>query len=222
MDLQLEMPSVVAQKLISRDADIGLVPVAVIPLLSNPRIVSPYCIGAVGPVDSVMLYSETPVENLDTIYLDYQSRTSVRLAQLLAREHWKVNPEFVNAEPGFEEKIGGNTGGVVIGDRTFLLNKKFKYCYDLAEEWQKMTGLPFVFAAWVSLGTADEDFLNRFSSALEYGLDHREEALKGVSIPGANEQELIHYINKSISYDLDSDKQKGLDLFLNQIKKHNF
>ncbi len=87
--LTQETPAQCAQKLLSNEIDIGLVPVAVIPLLKNPQIVSPFCIGSNGVVKTVCLFSEVPLEEINTIYLDYQSRTSVLLVQLLMKEYWK-------------------------------------------------------------------------------------------------------------------------------------
>ncbi|MDX1942329.1 MAG: MqnA/MqnD/SBP family protein, partial [Saprospiraceae bacterium] len=91
IELQLDMPSVCAQKLKDGRADIGLVPVAVIPELKTPHIISDYCIGTVGAVKTVCLYGERPIEEWNALYLDYQSRTSVELTKLLLKEYWKLD-----------------------------------------------------------------------------------------------------------------------------------
>src|SRR5687768_5763961 len=148
--LQLDIPSVCAEKLVSGQADLGLVPVAVLPQLKEYYLVSDFCIGAVGAVDSVMLYSFVPLGEIEEVLLDYQSRTSLLLARVLAKEYWKICPRWVNAGEGFENDIRDRTAAVVIGDRTFSLSGKFPFQYDLSAEWHKMTGLPFVFACWVA------------------------------------------------------------------------
>src|SRR5690606_20335445 len=122
-----------ARKLIHNEVDLGLVPIAVIPQLNNAQIVSDYCIGAIGKVKSVLLLSDVRLEENESIYLDYHSRTSVRVCQLLSKEFWKISTNFVKAEPGFETQITAKTAGVIIGDRTFNLPKKFNYVYDLSE-----------------------------------------------------------------------------------------
>ncbi len=119
IDLQLDIPSTCAQKLMDGIVDIGLVPVAIIPKLKEAHIISDYCIGAVGKVASVCLYSEVPLNEIKTILLDYQSRTSVTLVKVLAREHWKISPEWQNASENFENSVSGTTAAVIIGDRTF-------------------------------------------------------------------------------------------------------
>ena len=121
IDLQLDIPSVCAQRLRDGDADLGLIPVAAIPELEQPYIISDYCIGATGVVKTVAIFSEVPIEEMTHLYLDYHSRTSVQLAQVLLREYWQVQPELIQATPGFEREIGGTKGAVIIGDRTMGL-----------------------------------------------------------------------------------------------------
>ena len=171
IDLSLDIPSDCAKKLMENEVDLGLVPVAIFPQLKEHYIVSDYCIGANGKVDTVALFSEVPLNEIKSIYLDYQSKTSVNLVQVLAREYWNINPEWINTEVGYEEKISGTTAGVIIGDRTFNLSKTYQYKYDLAEAWKEFTGLPFVFACWVANKKLPAEFIESFNAALKIGVD---------------------------------------------------
>ena len=128
IDLQLDIPSVCADKLVAGTVDLGLVPVASIPKLQHPHIVSDFCIGADGAVKTVCIFSDCPIEDLTHLYLDFHSRTSVQLAQVLLREYWNIQPILMQAKEGFIEKINGTTGAVVIGDRTIGLDLKHEYC----------------------------------------------------------------------------------------------
>jgi chorismate dehydratase len=217
INLVLDIPSICASKLASGEADLGLVPVAVIPHLSNPHIISDYCIGAVGAVRTVCIYSDVPLEAVTHIYLDYQSRTSVALAQILLRDYWKKQVEFLPAPQGFERNISGTTAGVIIGDRAIEAELRHKYSYDLSAAWLEHTGLPFVFAAWVANRPLDPNFIARFNIALKMGLDHIPELifLLPTEFPHFS---LRDYYTKYIQYDLDEAKRKGLALFLEQIK----
>lgn len=217
IDLQQDIPSVCAQKLKDGTVDAGLVPVALLPHLPEYHIISNYCIGAVGKVKSVLLLSHVPLANIKRVMLDYQSRTSVTLVQVLAGEYWKIQPDFVNTTEGFEDTINGTTAAVIIGDRTFGLHTKYEYVYDLAEEWQNFTGLPFVFAVWASNKKLDEAFLTDFNAALRYGMQHKAEAAKLVNLPNVDEAEALEYFEKYISYELDEEKLKGLELFLSYL-----
>lgn len=217
MSVELDIPAICAQKLKDGKVDAGLVPVALLPHLPNYYIISDYCIGAVGTVKSVLLLSKVPLEEIKTVMLDYQSRTSVTLVQVLAREYWKIIPEFINTQAGFEDSITGTTAAVIIGDRTFGLHDKYPYVYDLAQEWLQFTGLPFVFAVWASNKPVDQEFIDAFNQALAYGLKHKKEAaLMGIN-SGVAQDEIVEYYEKYISYELDEAKKQGLQKFLSYL-----
>lgn len=218
IDLQLDIPSACAQKLLNNKVDVGLIPVAIIPLLKESYIISDYCIGAVGKVASVCLYSQVPLNEIKTILLDYQSRTSVTLVKVLAKEHWKIQPEWKNAEADFEEKIEGNTAAVIIGDRTFGIEDKYPYHYDLSEEWQKMTGLPFVFACWVANKTLPSEFIVQFNAALKKGLEAIDTVSDEIAANGTYATNVAYYLKNNISYPFDQPKKQGLELFLKHLK----
>jgi chorismate dehydratase len=216
--LSLDIPSECARKLLEGEVDLGLIPVAVIPLLKEAHILPDYCIGADGEVDSVKLYSQVPLNEIKTILLDYQSRTSVTLVRVLANEHWKISPEWKKAESGYEEKISGTTAAVVIGDRTFKLNGTFNYEFDLAGEWKKMTGLPFVFACWVSNKKLETDFIASFCKAMEAGLQDIGTVINAES-PKYSPFDVEKYLTKSLNLRLDTRGEAAIDLFLNKMKQ---
>ena len=205
------MPSDCAKKLLSGEVDLGLVPVAIIPELEEAHIVSSYCIGADGPVESVCLFSEVPLEEIDKILLDYQSRTSVQLVQYLAANKWKIQPKWESADPDFINQIEGKTAAVVIGDRAFTLLEKYEHVYDLSAEWKDCTGLPFVFACWVSNKKLPEDFIMEFENALESGLSQRKQAVEQMA--QTNHENLVRYVESVISYSLDDKKRQAMKLF---------
>lgn len=216
IDLQLDIPSVCAHKLKNHLVDIGLVPIAILPELNEYHLITDYCIGAKGKVDSVKLFSQKPLEELTHVWLDYQSRTSVTLVQVLNHYFWKKNIQFIPAEQGFENKITDTTGAVIIGDRTFGLNQ-YPYQYDLAEEWQKYTGMPFVFACWVSNKPVDAAFESHFNKALNFGINQIKEAVfkNPKNIPGFD---AFDYLKNKISYELDSSKREAMNKFLDLLK----
>ena len=122
--------------------------------------------------------------------------------------------QFIDGGTDFIEHISGVTAGVVIGDRALLQRNVSKYTYDLALAWKQMTGLPFVFAAWVANKKLDPDFIDAFNRANAYGVNHIDEVLATVSFPW---YDLKKYYTQNISYTLTDDKQKGLNLFLEYL-----
>ena len=215
IDLVFDYPSIVAEKLLSDELDLGLVPIAVIPFLKEYHIISDYCIGCDGEVASVCLFSDVPIGEINTILLDYQSRTSVALLKILLNEHWKIAPALVTGSPGYESQIKGNTAGLVIGDRAFKQRKASSYIYDLGLAWKEMTGLPFVFAAWISNKPIANDFETAFNAANKWGIDHIEEVIR--ENPSA-EFDLHEYYHSLIKFRINMAMREAITLFLSKIK----
>ncbi len=210
-----EYPSRIAQMLIEGTIDVGLVPVAVIPKLKEWHIVSDYCIGASSNVASVCLFSETPIEKVEKVLLDYQSRTSVNLARVLLKHHWKLSPVLEDAGIDYRNDIKGTTAGVVIGDRALEQRKISPYIYDLAGEWIRFTGLPFVFAAWIANKQLPGDYLQLFNEANGVGLQNLEAVIAENPF---SLYDLHTYYTHNIDYLLNGEKRQGLDTFLTLLE----
>ena len=216
IELMKAYPAQIAQALLDDTIDIGLVPVAVMPLLKHPQLVSKYVIGTEGEVASVALFSQVPMDQIEKVYLDYQSRTSVALAKILFKQFWKKEVEFLNATEGYINQIHGNTAGIIIGDRALVNIDKFEHIYDLGLAWKAYSGLPFVFAAWVANKPIPLEFIEAFDAANGYGLSHLEDV---IALIPANEQvyDLHKYYTENISYELTPEKKAGLDKFLEAL-----
>jgi chorismate dehydratase len=217
LDLCLDIPSETARKLLNNEVDLGLVPVAIIPLLKNASIISDFCIGSHGPVKTVSIFSNSPIFDINHLILDYQSRTSVLLARILLDKYWKIQPKVTTAKHEFLDEIKNQTAGLIIGDRTIGLENRFPYIYDLSEAWYNFTQLPFVFAAWVSNCAMEDNFVKKFNNALHFGLENIEIVAKE-NQPFYKDFNVLEYYKKYISYDLNADKRKGMGLFLDHIR----
>ena len=216
VEIQLEIPSVCAKKLKNGTVDFGLVPVAIIPELEHPYIISDYCIGTEGAVKTVAIVSDVEISEISDLYLDFHSRTSVQLAQILLREHWKCQPRIHSTKEGFIQQIKGTTAAVVIGDRCIGLDRKHPFYYDLGAAWQEFTGLPFVFACWVSNKPLPTNFIHRFNQAMKVGLDHIPQLIQLLPTSAAD-FDLSAYFNHHISYSFDASKKKALARFLKYL-----
>ncbi len=211
-----DYPAKIAAMLLNDEIDVGLVPVAIIPKLAEAHIITNYCIGTEGEVASVAVFSEVPMEEVTTVLLDYQSRTSVNLAKILLKEYWQRSPVLEDAKEDFRSAIKGTTAGIVIGDRALEQRKISKYTYDLGSAWKAHTGLPFVFAAWVSNKPLGEDFEDAFNRANGYGVSHIEEVVVENPYPS---YDLTKYYTENISYHLDDAKRNGLAVFLQKLSE---
>ncbi|MFH1159875.1 MAG: menaquinone biosynthesis protein [bacterium] len=219
VDLQLDIPSLCADKLKQGTVDLALVPVGAIPELKDPILVSDFCIGAVREVKTVLLLSQVPLKKITEIALDYDSRTSVHLVKVLARHFWKIDSRWKSLEPGGAEQVRGIESLLAIGDKTFRLVKEYPYVYDLAAEWIRFTSLPFVFAVWMAIKPLPEGFLAKFNNALAYGIRRKNEVPEFFSNRIPPEIDVLRYYEENISFVLDEKKLEGMRLFLSFINE---
>ncbi len=216
IELIEDYPANLARALQDNTLDIGLVPVAVIPSLPKSHIISDYCIGATGPVASVCIFSKVPMEQIQSLYLDYQSKTSVNLAKVLLKNYWKKEVKFLEAPTNFIGLIDGTVAAVIIGDRALDKYDSYPFRYDLAEAWIGYTGKPFVFATWVSNKQLDTDFIASFNEANALGLANIDTVIEQLSTDN-NSYSLQTYFTKNISYTLDAAKKEGMAQFLSLL-----
>ena len=214
VELVIDYPSNIAKKLVNDEIDIGLIPVAALPMLTEYHIISDYCIACDGEVASVCLFSEVPLTEIKTILLDYQSHTSVALLKILLNEYWNIHPSLIDASEGYEINIKGNTAGLIIGDRAFQQRLKSKYIFDLGIAWKELTGAPFVFAAWVSNKKLPAGFIDLFNRTNKFGLDNINEVI--ADNPYAL-YDLFHYYSTNIKFNPEFDKLKVIALFLEKL-----
>lgn len=215
-ELVLDYPAHIGEALKQGIVDVGLVPAALIPSFEQSFIVSDYGIAADFDVASVCLFSEVPLEKVETIYLDYQSRSSAALLKILMREFWGIQPALVETkDEGFRTKITGTAAALVIGDRAFEQRRLSTYVYDLAAEWRGFTGMPFVFAVWVSLKPMSQEWIQQFNAANAAGMNYLEEIAEAQKYSAFN---LRTYFQHHIAYRLTPERLKGLERFLELLK----
>jgi chorismate dehydratase len=216
IDLSLDIPADCAQKLIDNQVDIGLIPVAATLNIPDWQIVSDYCIGANGAVNSVFIFSNCEIHEIKYLQMDPESRSSNYLARVLLKNYWKSDPELITNAADYSTSVDKNIAFVQIGDRTFGKTGNYPYVYDLAEEWQKFTGLPFVFAAWIANKPIPTEFIADFNTALKYGLDHRANLFD--ELPTRPDFDVHDYLMHKIDFELNDAKKQALFLFLDYVK----
>jgi len=123
-------------------ADAALVPVA--DYFCHPDLVMIPGLGicADGDVTSVLLQCQRPLSEVRIVRLDPESRTSNTLVQVLMRDRFRISRHLEYSLDADEADAR-----VCIGDRALCAAPAVE-TYDLAGEWKRMTGLPFVFAVW--------------------------------------------------------------------------
>jgi cyclic dehypoxanthinyl futalosine synthase len=210
VELTLAAPSEVARMLAEDEADVALLPVAAAAALGDARLVDAGCISSRGPVRSVVVYSESPLDEIEELALDSSSRTSVVLARVLLHGR-KLTLRGMNPEEALAFAREPKRGAVVIGDPALEHEGTFAHAYDLATAWREKTGLPFVFAAWYARKQLEPAHVELLQNARTIGLDSRGSIAK-------NDSERS-YLTENIRYDLDDDARAGLARFFVEAAK---
>lgn len=215
--LLLSPPAECARSFSAGACDIALVPAGAMPALPEHKIITDYCIGAVKEVKTVLLLGNKKIEDIKTIGLDLESATSVRLIKVLAKHYWKIIPEWLSLDVRNFKDHPGTDAFVVIGDKSIELSRHFTHKRDLAAEWQKFTGLPFVFAVWVCRKDLSEEQIGNFSAALRYGVEHISDVVKKYMAFVDSYFDIEAYYRDNIDYHFDKVKQGSLQKFLNFV-----
>jgi cyclic dehypoxanthinyl futalosine synthase len=216
--LEFALPAEVARRLSEDEADVALMPVAAAAAIGDVKIVPGMAIGSRGPVRSVAIFAERPIEELEEVVLDLSSRTSVVLTRLvLAKRNPRVKFLGMN-ETDARANIMGKRGALVIGDPALSIENKFPHVLDLASAWKEMTGLPFVFAAWCTRNEAlDHDHVEALLAAKERGRrESRALAEEHAKKSGLGVDSLEQYLQTAINYDLREAEIQGLQRFFDE------
>lgn len=209
IDLSVDYPSACAQKVIDDVVDMGIIPVAALLKLPEYYIIGDYCIGSDGAVDSVFIFAQKPITEIQSLRLDVQSRTSNGLARILLKHHWKQDVEIVTE--------GDADAYVLIGDRTFGKKDSMPYVYDLGQYWKEMTGLPFAYAVWVSNKQLPAEFTEAFNRALADGVSHPEDVIAGLPIyPNFDYKK---YLTENLDFHLTAEKRDAIKRYLALYKE---
>ena len=192
-ELLLTPPALCASNFIDGNADIALLPSAVVPRLKDAELVTDFCIGAEGEVRTVVVVSNTPIEEVRRIWLDAHSRTS-DMSDYAVLDTPQEGDAFL-----------------LIGDKVFDHEDEFIYSYDLAAEWREATGLPFAFAVWVARKGTPYEVTDALEEALTFGVERIYEAVQQSDY--RDRPYAYDYLTRNIDFLFDNEKRKALQKF---------
>lgn len=209
LELMKVAPSLCTELFVKGTTDISLVPVGGLKYLKDYEIFTDFCIGADGPVYSVSLLSNCPMEQWTSVYLDTDSQTSVKLAKYLLEEK-NIRVKYMKGLPD-RAYMPKDAAVLMIGDKVFDNESAFMYKYDLAELWKEITSMPFVFAVWVKRSNVDLQFCAEFNEALKFGVANIS-TLKNKVL--TSKLDLLSYLKNNISFEFDQAKKEAMSLFI--------
>jgi len=227
-DISYTVPSRCAEQLREGSADIGIIPAAAYATVHNLLILPDIAIASRQPVRSILLVSALPLEKIKTVALDTSSLTSVALTKVLFAQWWGGGRTFTSMAPDLERMLQTQDAALLIGDPALKVDRSKYKTYDLAEEWIRLTGNPFVFAFWA----VRRESLEKSASKLDLPLIFRQSRDHGLEPSNVSriavewskkldltEQEVRDYLTRNIYYNLDADCMDGLRLFLDYARQ---
>lgn len=214
-DLLLAPPAGCVDNYAEGRADIALIPAAAVPQMKSTNIITDYCVGASGPVRTVVVMSNSPIERVRRIFLDAHSRTSVQLTGYLAAKKWNIAPEWRTlSDYSLVAEARIDDAFLLIGDKVFDHEGLFAYTYDLAEEWKTLTGQPFAFALWVARKGTSYELIDALERSLTLGVESIYEAIVENGFD-RKPYDAYDYLTHNIDFIFNAEKHAALQKFWN-------
>ncbi len=215
-------PAQVAQELDAGELDVGLIPTIELQRIENLSVIPDLCVAATREVRSVLLLCNVEPESIKHLALDENSRTSVALVKILLRDLYGIQPETKIAAPEISSMLEGADAALLIGDPALTVERSGFQVLDLAQEWRRLTGKPFVFAVWaVRSGVVLGENFHLFRHSLEQGQRNIEQLVRLAALEQSlSEAEVREYLTENLSYRLGRDELSGLHEFFERACDH--
>ena len=221
-DIAYTLPSACARSLAEGTADIGIIPAAAYAEIPGLQILPEVAIASRRAVRSILLVSKVPIDKVRSVALDTSSMTSVALTKILFEKWLGGARTYTSMAPVIEQMLVGHDAGLLIGDPALQIDRSRFHTLDLAEEWIRYTGKPFVFAFWAVRNNALQeaapslDLSSVFQNSRDHGLEAS--ALNQIACEWAprleiSEADVRSYLTQNIHYHLDAGCLNGLQLF---------
>lgn len=215
-------PARCADLLAENLVDIALIPVIEYQRINNICLIPDISVSAKQAVRSVILVSKCPIDKINTVALDISSRTSATLVKIILERFYSIKPHYITSPPNLKDMLTVSDSALLIGDPAITVELNNYHVYDLAQEWRKFTGLPFVFALWAvnncwSDNAIDKDYLDLaklFVEAKKEGINNLNNIVKEYSYNlNISPVSLLDYLTSNVNYDLDKENLAGLEYF---------
>ncbi len=219
--IALDVPSRLQAGLDSQQFDAALLPTVDF-FRHGGHLTSDACIGADGPVRSVLIFANREPRDWKSLALDTSSHTSVALTQVLLRDHWKSAPTLQEHAPDFQAMQSRFDAWLLIGDEALSARGKYLHdpsvrIYDLAEEWRSLTGLPFVFAAWIARqdlpARARAELSGLLSQSRDCGLEQIPTLARESATPELSAEVIEHYLSHAIQFTITPRHRAAMEEF---------
>lgn len=202
VDLKLAVPSALIDLLIADQADVALLPIIDYQRADHLTLLPAGCIASDGPTLTVRIFSRVPIDQIRGLACDPDSHTSVALARIILSRVYRIRPELSDLSRATDDPYQAR---LLIGDKVVCEEPSgFHYQLDLGEAWKKMTGLPFVFAAWMARPGIGQPALNALlERAKQQGQSETDRIVTQFAVPRGWPAALARqYLTQNLEFDL--------------------
>ncbi len=212
-------PADLAEQLKTGKLDLAMIPsIEYLKESEQYRLLPGIAVASRGPVGTVLLASNKPLAEVQSIALDVRSRTSAALLQILFGEVFPRDVFMETTDPDPEAMLKDHDAALIIGDPAFRLRSNFPdlKIHDLSEQWFEQTGKTFVHAVVAARREIelDQEFLMTVQEAKTEGLSRLESIAQTISKQSGIVFETCHdYLSTQITYDLGKEEMIGLQHF---------
>jgi chorismate dehydratase len=218
--LVLDVPSALLGGLQRRDYDVALLPVIDYQRMPGLRMLTCGGIGCDGATLTVRIFSHVPFGQVRRMACDTDSHTSVALARVILAERYHTHPQFVDLKdlPGHDADAV-----LLIGDKVITQERAdFAHQIDLGEQWKLLTGLPFLFAAWMARAEAElGDLPERLATARRQGLAHVDEIVDTYGVSRGWPADVARdYLTRHLQFEVGPNQIEAVRLFHQLAHKH--
>ena len=246
-DLSFTVPSQCAEALRTGAADIAIIPAIEYQRIPGLVVLPDLAIASQNCVRSLLIIAKKPIEQVRSIALDRSSRSTQALTRILAAVHWRIDPEFFEADPDLRTMLQKADAALLIGDpalrisitiekrgsvspqgravcqaATFgIASAEIFHVYDVVGEWRKFTGLPAVMAVWATRPeVATPEVCADFAASRDYGLCQ----IAIISLEASRELDLPQealesYLRHNIDCFLGEENRRGLERYFQEAAK---
>jgi len=228
--VKFDVPSRLLADLESGSVDISLCPVIDLQRSHVPLEVVPVGgIGCDGPTLTVRIYSRVPLRDIKDVYIDTDSHTSIALMRVLLAELYHIKPRLIDYQA--RERVAENR--IVTSPDTMLLigdkvvtgapsDGEYPHQMDLGEAWKELTGLPFVFAVWMTRQGSSLGDLPALLDATRRTNSTRIEAIvaKHAKRLGWPDDLAQQYLGHWLKYAIGTRELAAMRLFFSKAKEH--
>ena len=221
-EVVFDHPNKLCQQLAEGMLDVALV--SSFEFLRNPIyvLVDGICVSSHGPVYSVFLAYAGKLDEIDEIEVDPASQTAVNLLRCLLAEAG-LRPKLVARTPLIQRAVTPRLAKFFIGDQAIRYREGSEAAlrfWDLGEEWEKLTHLPFVYALWLIRPeiASPKPIADRLRAC-------RDNNLRELDVVIAAEKEFspqfcAYYFHDCLAYHLGPREREGLSTFRRLCEKH--